>query len=115
MLDPYANRNTLNTEILYTSSIKRLEKTRRRTINNRVKVYRLINKETTADQKLINSNSTSIKTLENINTDSWNNIINNEDFMNDVKDQLTSFIANDCNVNPTDMFGNAIKLAQIFF
>ena len=116
MLDPNSNHNDME-NYLYTASIKRLDKTRRRTINNKIKIYRLIS-NSISDQNLITRNNGANAhnlTLPTSNLQIWDTIVNNEDFINNVKDQLSAFINTECNVISTDMFGNAIRLAQIFY
>ena len=41
--------------------------------------------------------------------------ITSEKFLLNVKDQMSSFIENDCVIDKTNMFGNAIRLSQIFY
>ena len=116
MLDPLANKDNLN-NFNYTASIKRLDKTRRRTINNKIKIYRLLS-DSKSDQSILTNHASNVHQLtmaiDNSISD-WNYLINDEDFMNDVKDQLSTFIKEKCDVIPTDMYTNAIRLAQVFY
>ena len=91
--------------------IKRLEKTRRRSLNNRIKIYRLITNDKDKNNDTIIKHNLSLP-LEAIQD--WDKIINNKDFNNNVKNQLSNFIEKECKVDPTNMFLNAIRLAQIF-
>lgn len=95
----------------YTANIKRLEKTRRRSLNNRIKIYRLITSDKDKNNDLIVKHDLSLP-LEAIQD--WDKITNNKDFNNNVKNQLSYFIENQCKVNPTNMFINAIRLSQVF-
>ena len=94
----------------YTANIRRLEKTRKRSLNNRIKIYRLI-----TDSEDSSTIATHDLTLPINAISEWTKITSNEDFKNDVKDQLSSFLENECQIIPTDMFTNAVRLAQILY
>ena len=71
----------------YTANIRRLEKTRKRSLNNRIKIYRLI-----TDSEDSSTIATHDLTLPINAISEWTKITSNEDFKNDVKDQLSSFL-----------------------
>lgn len=102
---------------LYTSRISRLDKTRRRSINNRISIYRMINPNKDSDANLVKSNDSSLNDLElPMNAiEDWNKILKDPSFLKDVKDQLTSFIEKDLIVKPSDMLYNAVRFAQTFY
>ena len=80
----------------------RLDKSRRRMVNNRIKIYMIGEDETSVDLEL---------PIEKIET--WKMVVCAE-FMDNIRDEMTNFISS-CNVNPSDMFGNAIATSQLFF
>ena len=80
----------------------RLDKSRRRMVNNRIKIYRIGEDETSVDLEL---------PIEKIET--WKRVVSAE-FLDNIRDEMTNFISS-CNVNPSDMFGNAIATSQLFF
>jgi len=117
MLSPNKPIDT-NSTIMYTSSIRRLDKTRRRSINNKVAIYRLLNPNNNKD-KLILESPLGIKKQLNLDTiipysDRWSNVIS-DSFINNVKDAIDRFIRDDCVIDERNMFSNAIKLAQVFY
>lgn len=95
------------TNFNYTSKISRLDKSRRRSLNNRIKVYRLATDKTTGTLHPLELPIKEIKF--------WQVILKDEDFINNVKDSLIRFIDEDCTLNPTNMFLNSVRLAQLFY
>lgn len=117
MLSPNKPIDT-NSTIMYTSSIRRLDKTRRRSINNKVAIYRLLNSNNNKD-KLIIESPLGIKKQLNLDTiipysSRWSNVTS-DSFLNNVKDAIDRFIRDDCVIDERNMFSNAIKLAQVFY
>ena len=113
----YNDDNDLSFEgYKYTAKNKRLEKNRRRSLNNRPKIYRLINPNDKNDQLILNTYVDAVKDLilplDIIN--SWKTVIT-EDFKDNVKEQLISFLENDCIIEAESMFKNAIRFAQILY
>lgn len=88
-----------------TTKISRLDKARRRMINNRVKILKLATEKTTGT---LYDLVLPVSIIEE-----WPKILSDEDFIFDVKDQLTKFIKS-CVPDPTDMFTNAVRMAQLF-
>lgn len=117
MLDP---NKTIDTSVIpmCTTSIRRLDKTRRRTINNKAIIYRLLNSNSAKDKIIMDNPILPKYTIDNINAladySKWSTITS-EKFLLNVKDQMSSFIENDCVIDKTNMFGNAIRLSQIFY
>lgn len=100
----------------YTAKNKRLEKNRRRSLNNRPKIYRLINPEDANDKLIVNTYPDAVNDLLlpiNI-IHSWKTVMS-EDFKNNVKEQMIHFLDNDCVINSDSMFINAIHFAQILY
>ena len=83
----------------------RLDKARRRMINNRVRIYKLATSTTTGTLHDLTLPVDSIL--------KWDTILNDPDFKNDIKDQLTTFIESSI-PDPTDMFGNGVRMSQLF-
>ena len=99
-----------------TTSIKRLEKTRRRSINNRVKVYRLLDLSNKTDSLI---NETYINYVNDLQLpisiiSTWDEVVK-APFLTNKKNQMEKFIKESCIVNPDDMFENAIRLAQLLY
>ena len=100
-----------------TTIINRLDKIRRRSINNKYKIYRLINTDLNKeDSRILDTynNYINILTLPNNSIQDWDRIVN-PNFLKNVKESMTTFFKNDCKVNPNDMFENAIRLAQCLY
>lgn len=118
---PDKNESIINydyiNKTLFTSRISRLDKTRRRSINNRIAIYRMINPDKESDAKLVSNNDSSLKDLElpleAINE--WNTILNDPNFLKNVKDQLSTFIEKSLVVKPSNMLYNATRFAQAFY
>lgn len=87
-----------------TTKISRLDKSRRRMINNRVKILKLANENTTGTLHDLVLPDAIIK--------EWTKV-ESEDFVHDIKDQMTTFV-NNTKPDPEDMFGNAVRMAQLF-
>ena len=100
----------------YTAKNKRLEKYRRRSLNNRPKIYRLIDINNKNDQLILNTYANAVKdlTLPTDIIDSWK-LVMSDDFKHNVKEQLISFLNDDCVINADSMFENAIRFAQILY
>ena len=112
----YSNNGNFNNYNI-TTIIKRLDKIRRRTINNKYKIYRLINTDLNKEDNIILNNYNNyinILTLPSNSILEWDLIVK-PNFLNNVKEVMTRFLDKKCIINPDDMFENAIRLAQCLF
>lgn len=108
----------VTSSIMYTSSIRRLDKTRRRSINNRVAIYRLLDPNNKKDQLILDSPLAIKRELDLHSIVSYSSKwseITSQSFLDNVKDSIDRFISEDCVINEKNMFGNAVRLAQVFY
>ena len=112
--------NELNKESIYyiTTIIKRLDKTRRRMINNKVKIYKLLDLDNKEDERLFNyyKEYISIFPLSLINNSiaDWEEFVKSS-FLENVKDSMDRALNAKFTINPNNMFENAIRLAQLLY
>lgn len=90
-----------------TQKNNRLDKYRRRRVNNKIKIFKL------ADEN--NTGTTYPLELPIDAINNWNTILNDKNFIKDKKNVLSRFIDNDCKVDPDNMFLNGIRTAQLFY
>ena len=88
-----------------TTKNSRLDKARRRMINNRVRIYKLATSTTTGTLHDL--------TLPIDNIKMWDSILNDPDFRNNVKDQMSTFIQSSV-PNNENMFESGVRMSQLF-
>jgi hypothetical protein len=108
----------VTSSVMYTSSIRRLDKTRRRSINNRIAIYRLLDPTNKKDQLIIDSPLAIKRELDLHSIVSYSSKwseVTSQSFLDNVKDSIERFVSEDCVINEKNMFGNAVRLAQVFY
>lgn len=105
------NELDLTQSIKYTARIRRLDKTRRRSINNRIGIFRLYTQKEldvlpnteTPKEALLPSEAISV----------WDQI-KDETLLDNIKDSMSRYLKNECIIEQ-NMFANAVRLSQTFY